>query len=125
MGREIVRRSHHLAIPHICPVLIGDSHVSAFSGLGLTLSRPKTIDDVSSQEHTVAVLQKALASTNVSPPSVPDLYTEAGAYYSCRTCSSTGHLARGRRVRLDYPDCQVGQSSRAGTILALARQLFG
>jgi len=71
MGREIVRRSHHLAIPHICPVLIGDNHVSAFSGLGLTLSRPKTIDDVSSQEHTVAVLQKALASTNVSAPLYP------------------------------------------------------
>jgi hypothetical protein len=28
--------------------------------------RPKTIDDVSSQDHTVAVLQKTLTSTNVS-----------------------------------------------------------
>lgn len=30
------------------------------------ISRPKTIDDVSSQDNTVAVLRKALASTNVS-----------------------------------------------------------
>ena len=29
-------------------------------------SRPKTIDDVSAQEHTIAVLQKSLTSTNVS-----------------------------------------------------------
>lgn len=28
-------------------------------------SRPKTIDDVSAQEHTVAVLQKTLTSANV------------------------------------------------------------
>jgi hypothetical protein len=32
----------------------------------LTSSRPKTIDDVSSQENTVNVLRKALMSTNVS-----------------------------------------------------------
>ena len=31
-------------------------------------SRPKTIDDVSAQEHTVAVLQKTLTSANVSKP---------------------------------------------------------
>ncbi len=29
-------------------------------------SRPKTIDDVSAQEHTISVLQKTLTSTNVS-----------------------------------------------------------
>lgn len=29
-------------------------------------SRPKTIDDVAAQEHTVSVLRKALTSTNVS-----------------------------------------------------------
>jgi hypothetical protein len=28
-------------------------------------SRPKTIDDVSAQEHTIAVLRKTLTSTNV------------------------------------------------------------
>lgn len=31
-----------------------------------TSSRPKTIDDISAQEHTVAVLRKTLTSTNVS-----------------------------------------------------------
>jgi hypothetical protein len=31
----------------------------------IVYSRPKTIDDVSAQEHTVSVLQKALTSTNV------------------------------------------------------------
>lgn len=30
-------------------------------------SRPKTIDDISSQEQAVAVLKKALQSNNVSP----------------------------------------------------------
>lgn len=36
-------------------------------------SRPKTIDEVSSQENTVAVLRKALASTNVSVASGHEL----------------------------------------------------
>lgn len=35
-------------------------------------SRPKTIDDVSAQDHTIAVLQKTLTSTNV-----PCIYTKA------------------------------------------------
>jgi DNA polymerase III gamma/tau subunit len=30
------------------------------------ISRPKTIDDVSAQDHIVAVLKKTLSSTNVS-----------------------------------------------------------
>lgn len=33
-------------------------------------SRPKTIDDVAAQEHTVSVLRKALTSTNVPLPLV-------------------------------------------------------
>lgn len=32
------------------------------------LSRPKTIDDVAAQEHTVAVLRRTLTSTNVCFP---------------------------------------------------------
>jgi len=40
----------------------------AYKGKGnhSDISRPKTIDDVSSQENTVDVLRKALVSTNVS-----------------------------------------------------------
>lgn len=34
----------------------------------LHLSRPKTIDDVAAQEHTVAVLRRTLTSTNVCFP---------------------------------------------------------
>lgn len=38
--------------------------------------RPKTIDDVSSQEHTVAVLRKTLQSTNVSLTFIDDAGTQ-------------------------------------------------
>jgi hypothetical protein len=51
MGGEIVRHVVHLAHQ----LLSADG-----------LSRPKTIDEVSSQENTVEVLRKALTSTNVS-----------------------------------------------------------
>ena len=59
------------------------------------LSRPKTIEDVSSQEHTVAVLRKALASTNVSLVKASD----PGLTNSCRTCCSMDHRGRERQVR--------------------------
>lgn len=67
-------------------------------------SRPKTIDDVSSQENTVAVLRKALASTNVSCPVLLQL-----------AHTQLPHM-------LFYGPPGTGKTS---TILALARQLFG
>jgi hypothetical protein len=98
MGREIVslcRRSasplDDLSVFLLPPVLLCSRSIGASSAMHLlnssvyclhaapglsliqlTLSRPKTIEDVSSQENTVAVLRKALASTNVRDSS--DLY---------------------------------------------------
>lgn len=71
----------------------------------LTYSRPKTIDEVSSQENTVDVLRKALVSTNVS---------------YLKPCLSVAddqlpHM-------LFYGPPGTGKTS---TILALARQLYG
>lgn len=72
-------------------------------------SRPKTIDDVSAQEHTVAVLRKTLTSSNVC----------------CVTCSRAtraNHSALQLPHMLFYGPPGTGKTS---TILALARQLFG
>lgn len=66
--------------------------------------RPKTIEDVSSQEHTVAVLRKTLLSTNVSLPHVSSHHRLVNRYASlllsksCLTCCSMGRLVRERLV---------------------------
>ena len=73
-----------------------------------THSRPKTIDDVSAQEHTVAVLQKTLTSTNVCVFSI----------YSLKPTQSGYQLPH----MLFYGPPGTGKTS---TILALSRQLFG
>lgn len=74
-------------------------------------SRPKTIDDVSSQEHAVAVLRKTLTSTNVCLPSSARFHSN-----SCPILSfQLPHM-------LFYGPPGTGKTS---TILALARQLFG
>lgn len=71
-------------------------------------SRPQTIEDVSSQEHTVAVLRRTLTSTNVSDIS-PCVYLPPDIG------SQLPHM-------LFYGPPGTGKTS---TILALARQLFG
>ncbi|KAK0450712.1 P-loop containing nucleoside triphosphate hydrolase protein [Armillaria borealis] len=68
--------------------------------------RPKTIDDVSAQEHTVAVLRKTLTSTNVGIPCFLSAFTNV---------SQLPHM-------LFYGPPGTGKTS---TILALSRQLFG
>lgn len=69
-------------------------------------SRPKTIDDVSAQEHTVAVLRKTLTSTNVSFPYFLSAFINV---------LQLPHM-------LFYGPPGTGKTS---TILALSRQLFG
>lgn len=61
-----------------------------------TISRPKTIDDVSAQEHTVAVLRKTLTSTNVRVSSeVTLILTDTS--FSYPICSFTDHQGRAKR----------------------------
>jgi replication factor C subunit 2/4 len=79
-----------------------------FNSIHLLGSRPKTIDDVSAQEHTVAVLQKTLTSTNV-------LNTLCCCVMTLIYLGQLPHM-------LFYGPPGTGKTS---TILALARQLFG
>ena len=72
-------------------------------------SRPKTIDDVSAQEHTVAVLRKTLTSSNVR------CVTSSRETQANRSALQLPHM-------LFYGPPGTGKTS---TILALARQLFG
>ena len=72
-------------------------------------SRPKTIDDVSAQEHTVSVLRKALTSSNVHA------IVYNGVQSLLMTLLKLPHM-------LFYGPPGTGKTS---TILALARQLYG
>lgn len=74
-----------------------------------TSSRPKTIDEVSAQEHTIAVLRKTLTSTNVYSEYLSYLLVLIDDLYKLP------HM-------LFYGPPGTGKTS---TILALARQLFG
>lgn len=74
-------------------------------------SRPKTIDDVAAQEHTVSVLRKALTSTNVPLVFLLNLLLRLNSPIG----KQLPHM-------LFYGPPGTGKTS---TILALARQLFG
>jgi replication factor C subunit 2/4 len=89
----------------------------------MATSRPRTIDDISSQEHAVAVLRKTLQSANVW------LHTRI-CYLSIHSYSapSSPFLRPTRSVvlsnRINRSDFLPG-TGKTSTILALARQLFG
>jgi hypothetical protein len=67
-----------------------------FNSIHLLASRPKTIDDVSAQEHTVAVLQKTLTSTNVLKYFVLLCYDAHIPWTSSRICYFMVHQGQER-----------------------------
>jgi hypothetical protein len=53
--------------------------------------RPKTIEDVSAQEHTVAVLRKTLNSTNVRRRDVPGYAISTDCSFCSLCCIAATH----------------------------------
>ncbi len=93
MGREIVSQSCR----RVC-------HRS------LSRSRPQTIDDVSAQEHTVAVLQKTLSSTNVCYALLQA--SQCSSKPSCRICCSMVLREQARRRQSSrWPSNSLGANS--------------
>lgn len=76
MPRRVARLSRHqspgLSASTSCERVLDDLELICTLWWAI-ISRPKTIDDIASQENVVQVLQKTLTSTNVRPCMLPPL----------------------------------------------------